>query len=81
MPGPAVEEIRLDIAKKVREIVVKHCGKNKEGWDVTETPHFRVFHKKSNVTAEDVVRIAEKTRLTMSRTWLGHGGEQWRIGQ
>jgi tetratricopeptide (TPR) repeat protein len=56
---------------------VNHRGANAEGWQVAETPHFRIFHKQNNDYAERVAQIADKTRLTMYRKWFGHDGGEW----
>lgn len=72
-----IAETRKDIAKKVADMTVKHVGKNKDGWTVAETPHFRIFHKESKETAERIARIAETTRLEMFQKWFGNGGEKW----
>lgn len=76
-PSPQVEQLRKETAKGMKEIVVKPCGKNKEGWDVAETPHFRLFHKQSVAAAEKIMRIAEKTRWEMHRKWFGKDPEKW----
>jgi tetratricopeptide (TPR) repeat protein len=41
-----------------------HLGQNREGWDVTKSKHFLIFHKKNNDLAERVAAIAEATRST-----------------
>ena len=56
---------------------VRHLGKNREGWDVTATPHFRIFHKQDNEFAQRVAQIAESTRTTMYRKWFGTDGADW----
>lgn len=55
----------------------KHLGRNKEGWLVVETEHFRVFHKQDQEFAERVAQIAETTRLAMFRKWFGIDGITW----
>ncbi len=56
---------------------VKHLGRNKEGWLVAETPHFRLFHKQDQEFAERVADIAETTRLAMFRKWFDTDGIAW----
>jgi len=56
---------------------VKHLGRNKEGWTVAETAHFRIFHHQQADFAEKVAQIAERTRATMFRKWFGHDGVEW----
>ncbi len=57
--------------------VYQHLGRNREGWQVTETPYFRIFHHQDNDFAERVARIAERTRLEMSRKWFNSEGSAW----
>jgi hypothetical protein len=56
---------------------VRHFPDGRSGWQVAESAHFRVFHKQTRDFAERVVRIAEQTRLAMSRKWLGNDGGDW----
>ncbi|MBI2805616.1 MAG: hypothetical protein HYX68_11615 [Planctomycetes bacterium] len=56
---------------------VRRLGRNKEGWQVVETTHFRIFHKNSDEFAERVGEIAESTRLAMFRKWFGIDGVDW----
>src|SRR5262249_30185886 len=56
---------------------IQHLGQNKEGWNVTETPHFRIFHHQGAELAEKVAQIAERTRLDMYRKWFGNDGIEW----
>ncbi len=59
------------------QVPVQHLGRNPEGWLVTETPHFRIFHHLTNDVAEKVGQAAERTKLEMSRKWFGADGETW----
>ncbi len=59
------------------EIPVQHLGRNKEGWQVAETPYFRIFHNQSRDQIERVAAIAEKTRRDMYRKWFGNDGVDW----
>ena len=56
---------------------VRHWGQNKEGWQVAETEHFRIFHKQNGEYAERVAQIAENTRQAAYRKWFGHDGIEW----
>ena len=58
---------------------MNHLGANREGWQVTETANFRIFHKQDNTFAEQIGQIAEHTRLTMYRKWFGHDGVEWQL--
>jgi hypothetical protein len=57
--------------------LVRHWGQNKEGWQVAETPHFRVFHRMDNDFAERVADIVEKTRAAMYKKWFESDGIDW----
>ncbi|MBI3823598.1 MAG: hypothetical protein HY289_13090 [Planctomycetes bacterium] len=56
---------------------VRHIGANKEGWQVTKTQYFLIFHKQDNDFAERVAKIAESTRTTMYRKWFMSEGVDW----
>lgn len=56
---------------------IKHWGPNREGWQVTETPHFKIFHRQENDFAERVAQIAEQTRTTMYRKWFDQEATPW----
>jgi hypothetical protein len=56
---------------------MQHYGKNPQGWQVTETTNFRIFHNQNRDFVERVALIAERTKLAMSRKWLGSDGETW----
>src|SRR5205085_5652584 len=56
---------------------LKHLGRNPEGWQVSETANFRIFHKQNNEFAERVAQIAERTRSDMSRKWFGSESAAW----
>jgi hypothetical protein len=59
------------------QTTVRHLGRNKEGWQVTETPYFRIFHHQSNEQVEKVAAVAEKTRRDMYQKWFGTDGIEW----
>jgi hypothetical protein len=56
---------------------VRHWGQNKEGWQVVETAHFRIFHRQDGDFGERVAQIAESTRASMFKKWFGHDGIEW----
>ena len=58
-------------------VAVQHLGRNKEGWQVTETRYFLVFHNQNREQIEQVAAIAEKTRRDMYRKWFGTDGIDW----
>ena len=61
----------------VAPIGLKHLGRNPEGWQVSETANFRIFHKQNNDFAERVAQVAERTRSEMSRKWFGNESTAW----
>lgn len=54
-----------------------HLGKNREGWDVTKTKHFLIFHKQNSDLAERVAATAEATRAAMYRKWFASEAVAW----
>ena len=44
---------------------------------MVETANFRVLHNQPKDVAERAARVAEATRLAMSRKWFGDDGEVW----
>jgi tetratricopeptide (TPR) repeat protein len=56
---------------------VRHRDRGANGWCVTETANFRVFHNQPREYAEQVGRVAERTRAEMGRRWFGSPGEDW----
>jgi hypothetical protein len=52
-------------------IEVKHTPRQGGGWAVAETRSFRIFHAGGQETAEKVARVAETTRVAMTRKWFG----------
>jgi hypothetical protein len=59
------------------EVAVKHLPRNAQGWEVAETPHFRILHKQPRAFVEQAARVAEQTRVAMYRKWFGSDGEPW----
>lgn len=58
-------------------VKVRHMGANKEGWQVTKTAYFLIFHKQDNDFAERVAKIAEATRAVMYKKWFMSEGIEW----
>jgi len=61
----------------VKATTVSHRGQNKEGWQVAETRHFRIFHRMDAQQAEQIAQIAEQTRATMYRKWFDVEEVDW----
>jgi hypothetical protein len=55
----------------------QHRPRGADGWAMTETINFRVFHNQSREYAEQVGRVAERTRAEMGRRWFGAPGPDW----
>ncbi len=58
-------------------IEVLHLGLNLQGWEVAETSHFVIFHNQEKEFVEKVARVAEQTRIVMTRKWFGKDGDAW----
>ncbi len=58
-------------------VAMQHFGRNPQGWQVTDTPHFRIYHNQARDLVERVARIAERTHRDMSRKWFGSDGADW----
>ena len=56
---------------------VQHKGRTKEGWQLAETAHFRIFHNQSKEYVEKVALVAERTRKDMYRKWFNSDGPDW----
>ena len=77
------ERARTTIAGSIPEVVadpplnMQHFGKNPQGWMVTETTHFRIFHNQNRDLIERAALVAERTRVAMFRKWFGNEGVEW----
>jgi tetratricopeptide (TPR) repeat protein len=80
------QELRQNLEQRVKQQTaapspvaakVKHMGANKEGWQVAESAHFRIFHRQNNEYAERIAQVAETTRTTMYRKWFETDGVEW----
>jgi hypothetical protein len=58
-------------------VSMQHYGRNPQGWQVTDTPHFRIYHNQPRDLVERVAQIAERTRSDVSRKWFGNDGADW----
>jgi hypothetical protein len=56
---------------------MQHYGRNPQGWMVSETPYFRIFHNQPRELVEKVAQIAERTRAEMQRKWFGSDACDW----
>jgi hypothetical protein len=52
-------------------VSVRHTPRNGNGWAKAETTNFRIFHVQDEQSAEKIARVAEATRVGMTRKWFG----------
>lgn len=58
-------------------VTVKHTPRVNNGWARAETTNFRIFHAADEADAEKIARIAEATRVSMTRKWFGEEPTDW----
>jgi hypothetical protein len=74
---------QIDQRNRAAEVVadpqlnLQHFSRNPQGWLVTETTNFRIFHNQERELVERVALIAERTRASMSRKWFGSEPSAW----
>jgi tetratricopeptide (TPR) repeat protein len=56
---------------------VKHTPRVGNGWARAETTNVRIFHATDEPTAEKIARVAEATRVNMTRKWFGEEAADW----
>lgn len=77
-PKPALEERTSRITETRAAVPIRFKGKDERGWEVAETANFRIYHNQSAALVNKVARVAEQTRESAQRRWLGAGsGETW----
>ncbi len=77
--APRLDEYGQNLLKVIAErgratpsksqFAVQHHAQKVNGWQVAESPNFRVYHQQPAV-AEQVLQVAEKTRLAAHRKWF-----------
>jgi tetratricopeptide (TPR) repeat protein len=60
-----------------RSYTIQHQSGSGHGWSITETSHFRIFHRQPREYIEKVAHMAERTRYDMYRKWFGAAGPEW----
>lgn len=55
---------------------VRH-SEAQDDWSVAETVNFRLFHQHERSFAEEVLRMAERTRSVQMRKWFDRVGDDW----
>jgi hypothetical protein len=68
---------RLSGGESAPTVAVKHTPRQNGGWARAETANFRIFHSADEQTAEKIARIAESTRVTMTRKWFNEEATSW----
>jgi RNA polymerase sigma factor (sigma-70 family) len=58
---------------------VSHLAMTIKGWSVAQTPNFRVFHKSTQLQAEEIARQAEWARTAACRKWFGAVDTAWKF--
>lgn len=58
-------------------VEIKHTPHRQGYWAVAETKNVRVLHLLDEAQAEKIVRIAERTRVTMTRKWFAEEPVDW----
>jgi len=61
----------------VHSISIRDVGRTPEGWSVAETMNFRIYHNLSPEWVERTAQVAERTRASMQRKWLGQSQPAW----
>jgi tetratricopeptide (TPR) repeat protein len=56
---------------------IQHKGRTRDGWQLAETAHFRIFHNQSKEFVEKVALVAERTRREMQRKWFNGEAPEW----
>jgi tetratricopeptide (TPR) repeat protein len=60
-------------------LAIKHTARPAGAkWAVAETANFRMFHNLETEQAEQILRIAETTRVAMQKKWFGNVAEDWK---
>ncbi|HWG43836.1 MAG TPA: hypothetical protein VN688_13750 [Gemmataceae bacterium] len=77
--SPQLERHGKEMLRRIqdRRIEVRHIPGQGANWPEAETENFRVIHNQSRELAEQVARIAEMTRASMTRKWFGEEPKPW----
>ena len=58
-------------------VEIRHTPRQQNGWAIAETANFRVYHTLQESEADRIIRIAEHTRVRMTRKWFGEEPQNW----
>lgn len=70
-------QLRASLREAIAGITVRHTPRLGNGWALTETANFRIFHATTEAVAEKAARLAEATRTAMARKWTGSVPPDW----
>jgi hypothetical protein len=73
----ALDRITSKEKEDLPETKVTHLEYSLNGWDLAESPNFRIYHKERPKFAEKVAQTAERTRVLVQRKWFGSVDEAW----
>jgi len=59
-------------------VKVRHLAAKVNGWSVSETANFRLYHREWPELAERAGRVAERARDASYRKWFGKPDPEWR---
>jgi hypothetical protein len=62
---------------EARSVPIRHKAKDARGWEIAETPNFRIYHNQPRALVSKVARVAEQSRELLMRRWLGTSGDTW----
>jgi hypothetical protein len=80
--APQLERYAKKVLDRLNEpgganVKVTHVPRQGSGWAVAQTANFKIYHATSEEMAEKVARVAEATRLAMTRKWFGEMPVDW----
>lgn len=68
--------IAEEVVSEIAELAVRH-SRGQDGWSLTETANFCIYHGQSRAIAEKAARTAEQVRTRMADKWFGGFKESW----
>jgi hypothetical protein len=69
-----IEQRRLASSQS---IAVRHFERGSDAWARAESANFRILHNQPRELAEQVARVAERTRSAMGMKWFGRVEADW----
>jgi hypothetical protein len=56
---------------------IQNLGRTADGWSVSESTNFRIYHDLSAEWVQQTAQVAERTRARMYRKWFGKEADPW----